>query len=51
MHVHSVQGIKMQLELVQLEKENTERNKRTARSFLGCCFTHFWLIFSVAETR
>ena len=23
----------------------------TARSFLGCCFTHFWLIFSVAEMR
>ena len=28
-----------------------EGNKRTARSFLGCCFTHFWLIFSVAEMR
>ena len=39
-------------------QENKEGNKRTARtahstarSFLGCCFTHFWLIFSVAETR
>ena len=31
--------------------EESGGNKRTARSFLGCCFTHFWPIFSMAETR
>ena len=32
--------------------KRTERTAhRTARSFLESCFTHFWLIFTVAETR
>ena len=32
-------------------KRTTRTAHSTARSFLGFCFTHFWLIFSVAETR